>query len=319
LRRESTKKHQRLVQPSRSKKNRYHYGERMSDLTNVILSQTSNSIYRGMDREALTKAYDNSGAVLDSPAWLQCWRERSDALRAKPGHTLDIAYGSGERQKIDYFACGTQHAPLFVFLHGGYWQRNSRDMFSFVAEGPMGSGFDVAVVGYTLAPQAGLQQILDECRGALDFLLDRAEALALGFDQRNVIIGGWSAGGHLAAALLTGEHRIQGALSISGIFDLEPIALCALNDKLGLSSDEAIRLSPLHSIAPSQPALCAVYGEEELHELQRQSIDYARAALAAGAHVQLESIAGCNHFSILEELYRQDGRLVRCLQTLSGL
>jgi arylformamidase len=291
----------------------------MSDLSHVIPSQTSNSTYRGMDREALTKAYDNTGAVIDSPAWLQRWRERSAALRTKPGHTLDIAYGSGERQKIDYFACGTQHAPLFVFLHGGYWQRNSRDMFSFVAEGPMGSGFDVAVVGYTLAPQAGLQQILDECSWALDFLLDRADSLALRFDQRNVIVGGWSAGGHLAAALLTGEHRIKGALSVSGIFDLEPIALCALNDKLGLSGEEAMRLSPLHRIAPSQPALYAAYGEDELHELQRQSIDYARAALAAGADVRIESIAGCNHFSILDELYRKNGRLVRCLRTLSGL
>jgi len=291
----------------------------MSDLPHVITSQAYDAVYRGMNREALTKAYDNSGAVIDSPAWLQRWRERSDALRAKAGHTLDIAYGSGERQKIDYFACGTQHAPLFVFLHGGYWQRNSRDMFSFVAEGPMASGFDVAVVGYTLAPQAGLQQILDECSWALDFLFDRAEALTLRFDPRNVIVGGWSAGGHLAAALLTGEHRIKGALSISGIFDLEPIALCALNDKLGLSSEEAMRLSPLHRIAPSQPALYAVYGEDELHELQRQSKNYARAALAAGAHVRIESIAQCNHFSILDELYRKNGRLVRCLQTLSGL
>jgi arylformamidase len=134
-----------------------------------------------------------------------------------------------------------------------------------------------------------------------------------------MIVGGWSAGGHLAAALLTGEHRIKGALSISGIFDLEPISLCALNDKLGLSYEEAVRLSPLHRIAPSQPALFAAYGEYELHELQRQSIDYVRAALGAGAHVRLESIPGCNHFSILDELYRKDGRLVRCLQTLSGL
>jgi arylformamidase len=290
----------------------------MNDFSDVDPPSTSNSVYRGMDRDALTRAYDNSGAVIDSPAWLQRWCERSNALRAKPGHTLDIAYGSGERQKIDYFACGKQNAPLFVFLHGGYWQRNHRDMFSFVAEGPMASGYDVAIVGYTLAPEAGMQQILDECNWALDFLLDRAEALALGFDQRHVIVGGWSAGGHLAAALLTGEHRIKGALAISGIFDLEPISLCALNDKLGLSSEEAIRLSPLHRIAASQPALYAVFGADELDELQRQSIDYACAARAAGAQIWLESIVGCNHFSILDELYRKDGELVRCLRALSG-
>jgi arylformamidase len=273
-------------------------------------------VYRGMDRDSLTRAYDNTGAVADSPAWLQRWRERSATLRARPGHTLDIAYGMGERQKIDYFSCGAPDAPLFVFLHGGYWQRNSRDMFSFVAEGPMARGFDVAVVGYTLAPEASLQQILDECTWAIDFLFDRVETLALNFNQRQVIVGGWSAGGHLAAALLAGEHRLKGALAISGIFDLEPIALCALNDKLGLSSDEAMRLSPLHRLSPRQAPACAAFGEDELPELRRQSADYALAATHVGASVSLAALPRCNHFSILEELYRKDGLLVRCLLDL---
>lgn len=290
----------------------------MSDLLSADSSAPARPVYRGMDRETLTRAYDNSGAVLDSPEWLQRWRQRSEALRARPGHKLNLAYGSGDRQMIDYFACGVPDSPLFVFLHGGYWQRNSRDMFSFVAEGPMANGFDVAIVGYTLAPEASLQQILDECTWAIDFLLDRAQTLELTFDARHVVVGGWSAGGHLAAALLTGEHRLEGALSISGIFDLEPIYLCALNDKLGLSSDDALRLSPLHRIGASQPALCAVFGEDELPELQRQSTDYAQAAKVAGAPVTLELIVACNHFSILEELYRKDGRLVHCLQVLIG-
>jgi arylformamidase len=273
-------------------------------------------VYRGMDRDSLTTAYDNTGAVVDSPAWLQRWRERSAALRKRTGHTLDIAYGTGERQKIDYFACGTPGAPLFVFLHGGYWQRNSRDMFSFVAEGPLARGFDVAVIGYTLAPEASLQQILDECTWAIDFLFDRTETLALNFDQRQVIVGGWSAGGHLATALLAGEHRLKGALSISCIFDLEPIALCALNDKLGLGSEEAMRLSPLHRLSPRQAPVWAAFGEDELPELRRQSEDYALAATDVGASVSLAALPRCNHFSILEELYREDGLLVRCLLDL---
>jgi arylformamidase len=275
-------------------------------------------LYRGMDRATLTAAYDNTGAVQDSPLWLQRWRARSELLRAQPGHTLDIAYGSSQRQQIDFFACGAPKAPLFVFLHGGYWQRNSRDMFSFVAEGPLARGFDVAVVGYTLAPEAGLQQILDECSQALDVLFDRAEASELGFDPQNVIIGGWSAGGHLAAALLAVKSKVKGALAISGIFDLDPIALCGLNDKLGLSMEEANRLSPLHRVAASQPALCAAFGDDELPELRRQSQDYIRAALHIGAPVWLEPLPGRNHFSILEELYQPDGRLVRCLQRLAG-
>ncbi|HQR97071.1 MULTISPECIES: alpha/beta hydrolase [unclassified Polaromonas] len=290
----------------------------MSGIPEVSTVGPSGAVYRGMNREALTEAYNNSGAVVDSPQWLERWRQRSEALRISHGTRLNMAYGSGDRQKIDYFACGVPNAPLFVFLHGGYWQRNSRDMFSFVAEGPMANGFDVAIVGYTLAPEASLQQILDECAWAIDFLLDRAQTLKLDFNPAQLIVGGWSAGGHLAAALLAGEHRLKGALAISGIFDLEPISLCALNDKLGLSKDDAMRLSPLHRIEASQPALCLVFGADELPELKRQSTDYAQAALGAGAQLKLESITGCNHFSILDELYRADGRLVQCLKALTG-
>lgn len=275
------------------------------------------TLYRGMDRDTLTRAYDNSGAVTDSAAWLARWRERSARLRDAPGHLPNLAYGAGEFQKIDYFSCGRPQAPLFVFLHGGYWQRNSRDMFSFVAQGPLSAGFDVAVVGYTLAPQASLGQILDECRWAIDFLLDRAEALALTFDPRTLLVGGWSAGGHLATALLEGDHRFKGALAISGIFDLEPIALCALNDKLGLSAEDALRLSPLHQIAAEHPAICVAVGGDELPELQRQSSTYAEAATQAGIDVRHERLAGHHHFSILDELYRDDGRLVHCLQALA--
>jgi arylformamidase len=288
----------------------------MSEMLPADPAQTLANEYRGMDRDALTRAYDNSGAVADSAQWLKRWSQRSADLRANPGHTLNMAYGDRERQEIDYFACGKPNRPLFVFLHGGYWQRNHRDMFSFVAEGPMAQGFDVAVVGYTLAPEATLQEMVDECSAAIRFLVDGAPEPKLEFDRTRVVVGGWSAGGHLAATLVNGDLALRGALSISGIFDLEPIWRSALNDKLGLSFDDVRRLSPLYRIEKSQPTICAAYGTEELPELQRQSTDYAQAAKAVGARVSVESLKGRDHFSILEELCRPDGKLVSLLQIL---
>ena len=270
--------------------------------------------YRGMDRQSLGSAYDNTGAVLDSPDWLQRWRERSAVLRAGHDRLLDIPYGDGERQKLDYFACGKAQAPLFVFLHGGYWQRNSRDMFSFVAEGPLAHGFDVAVVGYTLAPQASLHAILMECHAALDYLMVADTSTGdMRFDRDQLFVGGWSAGGHLATTLSCSRTDIRGVLSISGIFDLEPVALCALNDKLQLSMEEAALLSPLHRVASSQTTVCAAVGTRELPELQRQSQNYLEAARSVNAPVWMEPIPDRNHFSILDELYLSDGKLVQAL------
>ena len=97
-----------------------------------------------------------------------------------------------------YFPAGTMLPALFLFIHGGYWQRNEKEMFAFIAEGPLRHGIDVAVVGYTLAPDASLTEIVGEIHQALDYLCARADDL--GFDCDRLFVGGWSAGGHLTAA-----------------------------------------------------------------------------------------------------------------------
>ena len=65
----------------------------------------------------------------------------------------------------------------------------------------------------------------------------------LGGDPARLYVSGWSAGGHLAAMLMD-EAVVAGGLTISGLFDLEPIRLCYLNEKLGLDAEEARRNSP---------------------------------------------------------------------------
>ena len=62
-------------------------------------------------------------------------------------------------------------------------------------------------------------------------------------------------GGHLAAMLLATDWPgfgadlpaglVKSAVSISGIYDLEPIRLCYLNDKVGMDEAEARRNSPV--------------------------------------------------------------------------
>jgi arylformamidase len=88
-------------------------------------------IYRGMDRATLDAAYDNTGAVADSQQYRARWWDRSAAIRAEPTSKLDLRYGERPRATLDYFPAGPTNAPLFVFIHGGYWQRNEKERFSF--------------------------------------------------------------------------------------------------------------------------------------------------------------------------------------------
>lgn len=274
---------------------------------------TTQPIYRGMDRAALDAAYNNSAAVADSADRVQRWRERSAVIRARPDARLDVAYGPAPRMRLDYFPCGTTGAPVFVFIHGGYWQRNEKETFAFVAEGPRPHGIDVVLLGYTLAPDKRLTGIVAEIFEALGYLSRQAGEFA--FDARRIFVGGWSAGGHLTAAVAH-HPAFRGGMAISGIFELEPIRLNYLNDKVLLDADEVERMSPLRQIsAPTAPLRISV-GGGELPELVRQSTDFAKALQARGLPARLSVLPGLHHFSIIEEIARPDGALTRELTEL---
>jgi arylformamidase len=253
-------------------------------------------LYQGMDRAALDAAYNNSAAVANSAQIVADWQARSDRLRPS---ARELIYGKAERNRIDLFEAAPS-APLLVFIHGGYWQMRAKGNFSFLAAGPLAHGISVAMVGYTLAPEARLDGIVAEVRAALDFL------------DRELVVSGWSAGGHLTAMMMA-HPRVKAGLAISGIFDLEPIRHCYLNEKLRLDQAEARRNSPLLLPASDKP-LALAYGTRELPELQRQSKDYAKTLRSA----QLVPLAGHDHFSILEELASPTGALTGVVRTLMG-
>jgi arylformamidase len=265
-------------------------------------------VYRGMTRSELDAAYNNGAAVKNSEQKLAAWTARGAATRARPGALLDLAYGPRPRNKIDIVPCGRSGAPLFAFIHGGYWQRNAKEVFACMAEGPLAHGFDAALIGYTLAPDASLTEIVGEVRTALRWL--HAKGPALGVASGKFVLCGWSAGAHLTAMALADADA---GLAISGLYELEPCRLNYVNDKLKLTPDEQLALSPIRILPAASPPLVVAFGTGELPEMQRQSRDYAAARRAAKLPTQELPLAGHDHYSILEELANPDGALTRCL------
>jgi arylformamidase len=276
------------------------------------MSVTSTEVlWQGMTRVELDAAYNNSAAVSNSADKIAEWRDRSASFRARHKELLDLRYGDRPRNRIDVFPCGREGAPLFVFLHGGYWQRNEKEIFSCMAEGPMADGFDVALPGYTLAPDVSLTDIVAEVRAAIRWLRRGGHGVAC----QKLIVGGWSAGGHLAAMAMT-MPEVGGGLAISGIFDVEPCRLNYLNDKLQLSAEEAFAMSPICHLPRASGPLVTAYGTAELLELQRQSQAYEQARRGANLPGALLPLEGHDHFSILEELAMPGGQLVAALSRL---
>jgi arylformamidase len=271
---------------------------------------TTKAIYRGMDKAALDAAYNNSAAVANSADLMARGRERSAVVRAAPGAKLDIVYGSRPRERLDYFSSGATKPPLIAFIHGGYWQRNDKEMFSFIADGPRPHGIDVALIGYTLTPDVKLTDLVGEIRRSVTYLAKHAAEL--GFDRSKLFVGGWSAGGHLTA-MVADHPAVRGGIPISGIFELEPIALCYLDEKIHLDATEIATLSSLR-ILPQRIAPQRMFvGGDELPELVRQSKVYAEAARARGLPVSLDVMPGHNHFTILDEVTKPEGAITRAL------
>lgn len=272
-------------------------------------------LYRGMDRVALDAAYNNRAAVADYPAIAAERRARSEKLRATRPLRADLRYGLTARERIDVFPAGQDGAPLLAFIHGGYWQTNDKEASSFLAEGPLAHGISFALIEYTLAPEADIDRIVGEIERAVAWL--HANAVELGADPRRLYLSGHSAGGHLSAMML-GRSPIAGAIAISGLYDLEPIRLNYLNEKLRLTEASARRNSPIRHLAPQSPPVTVAVGAAELPELVRQSADYAAALESHGAAVEYRALENHDHFSILEELAQPDGALCTLLSRLAS-
>ncbi len=271
-------------------------------------------LYRGMDRDTLDLAYNNSRAVANAAELLAAMRGRSDAAYETREHRHGLAYGDSARQRYDWFPAGPQGAPTLVFIHGGYWQRCEKEDFAFIVAGPLAAGFNVILAEYTLAPEAGMTRIVGEIGALLDHLAADADGLGLG--DAPLVLSGHSAGGHLTAVHRS-HPRVTHALPISGLMDLEPIRLGTLNDPLDLSPAEVDQFSPARRLGPGAPMVVAV-GAAELPELVRHSEEYAAASRAVGEVAEYLPVAGRNHFDVLEDLEQADGAMLTALRGLMG-
>ncbi|UYN98051.1 MAG: alpha/beta hydrolase [Enhydrobacter sp.] len=264
-----------------------------------------------MSRAERDAAYNNSNAVRNSGELNAAREAASKAYREKHPAHLDLRYGPRERNAWDLFPAADPNAPCIVFIHGGYWQRNSREQFANLIAGPAARGWAAALPGYTLAPDASLTEIVAEINAALDWLATNGPSHGI---AGKVVLSGWSAGGHLTAACL-GHSRVSAGLAISGVFELGPIRDTYLNEKLKLTDDEIVKLSPLRLPMVKKP-LAIAYGTAELPPLVGDSRDLHARRSAGHLPGALIPVPGADHFTIVHELRDTDGMLSRHLPLL---
>jgi arylformamidase len=262
--------------------------------------------WRAFSPEELARQYSPRGTVNNLDAVLQDYRTQSMPMYDLP-HLRDLRYGPQADELLDLFSVpGRTDAPLFVFIHGGYWRALGKQDSVFMARNFTAHGVAVAAVNYQLAPAARLSEIVAQCRRSLAWLYTHGPAH--GIDVRRIVLGGSSAGAHLAAMLLAPGWQaafglppdvVKAGVLVSGLYDLAPVQQTTPNDWLALDSAEAAALSPQSCLPDAGARLCIATAEKDTDEFKRQSLDYAAACTRQGCAVQYEQIAGRNHFDVI--------------------
>jgi arylformamidase len=276
--------------------------------------------------EWLDVQYNNLARIAEHPQIFERWRNASTLARANSTNHLDLPYGSGPNETLDVFTPERPGAPVLVFIHGGWWRALDKSDLSFVAPAFTRAGAMVVVPNYALCPAVTIDTIALQMVQALAWT--HRHAARHGGDPARIVVAGHSAGGHLAAMLLCCRWNevapdlpaqlVRSALSISGLFDLEPIRRTPfLQRDLRLTPASVARLSPAR-FAPPAGRLFATVGAQESEEFLRQNRSI-RAAWGEQAVPVCETVADTHHLDVLHALADPKTRLHGLALDLLGL
>ena len=182
---------------------------------------------------------------------------------------------------------------LLVFVHGGYWLRFDREMWSHLAAGAVARGWACAIPSYTLAPEARISAMTQEIASAVEV----AASLVAG----PVVVTGHSAGGHLSARMGCADVSLSAfvkrVVPISPLADLEPISLTAMNADLRLDPAEIAGESPARlSLRPGVDAHVWVGAQE------RPAFLWQARLLSEAWSCPWTPESGRHHFDVIDGL-----------------
>jgi acetyl esterase len=200
---------------------------------------------------------------------------------------------------------GTGPHPVLVYFHGGGWTMGSPKTHLRVGREFAAAGYLTINVDYRRAPKHRFPAAFEDCVFATRWAAENAARY--GGDVRRLAVGGDSAGGNLAAAVLAecaqkGGPKISVGVLIYGVFDYHATMKTLGTPKpeqqfyLPVEQYEALRsdhrVSPLTSAAKFPPCYVGVGTKDPIYA---ESIKMAEALQAAGITHDLHVIEGAPH------------------------
>ena len=241
----------------------------------------------------------------------------SQQARQRHEGIYNLRYGPGPLATLDVFKAAQDHAPVHVFLHGGYWRGRDKSDFSYLADALLPHGITTVVMNYDLCPHVELPAIVDQVAQGLAWVHDHAAEW--GADPKRYSASGHSAGAHLIAAVLTRHDQAvsvpmgmpSSAVLISGVYELEPVLSISVNAEIRLRPDQVAAMSPMRH-PPCKPVRLAVaVGGAETQGFVEQSKRFAATCAAQGADARFIAYEACDHYTVMRHFESPQGELTR--------
>lgn len=278
------------------------------------------------EAEALNVQYLPSRTVPNMAAYMENAAIRSATIRGEIGGLIDIPYGDTDLQKVDIFPASMPDAPVFIFIHGGYWRAGDKSLYSEIAPVFNNAGATVVVPNYDLCPDVTIPDIADQIRLCLKWIYENISNY--NGDPEQLFLSGHSAGGHLTAMMMATDwatypdlprNLLKGAVPISGLFDIMPHRYTDLQSEIQLSREDALRASPQNlDLYCDCPVICAVGGGESASFL-RQSREFTEKCVRAGLECTYLTLETDNHFDVTNRLHDPKDMLTLAIIQQMGL
>ncbi|MBS0429683.1 MAG: alpha/beta hydrolase [Proteobacteria bacterium] len=275
--------------------------------------------------QAIDDAYNPRVRVTDVDAALRHQTQRSTQAQRELPYRAGVPYGATLAETVDIVPARRPSAPVFLFIHGGYWRANAARDFAQVAFGPNAMDFTTVLVDYALCPAVTLDEIVRQVRAAAAWVLRHIGEH--GGDPQRVVIGGHSAGGHLGAMLLNTPWHAQyglpddpfvGAVLVSGLYDIAPLRYSYLQPAIQLDDGIVARNTPLHFVRPCRTPVLLTWGGLEQPAFEQQSTRMLQAWRAAGNAGELMPQPGADHLSAIHGFEDEGSPLCAAMRRMAG-
>ena len=274
--------------------------------------------WRSFDAESLELAYNPQKTVKNFSQFQTHRNARSKECRENMRSYLDVAYGPGEKHKVDIFPAG-EKSPVVLFYHGGYWRTQDKANFAFLAGTFVPQGISTVVVNYDLCPAVTLDDVVESARNSVAWTY--RSIAEYGGDPARICVCGNSAGAHLCSMIMATnwaerglpQNIVRSAVMFSGIYDPEPARWIPVNEEIGLTQEVAARNNSM-ALAPSVD--CSTWigaGGLEPWLWLEQTYEYSQHLRRHGYDPEVHILPDHHHFSIMDEMMEPDGVITQAV------